>query len=308
MSEGNEGSGPATLRVLVVDDDPVASEIILDYLEDLDEAQEVRTAHDGQEGWEILQAAPGAFDVVLLDRHMPRMDGMQLLRLIRGDTRLEALPVIMQTAAADHREVLEGIQAGAYYYLTKPFRKEMLRSIVRAAASDYHRVRRLREELQKQFGVLGLLRVGTFEFRTIAEALDLGAFLAKAFPDPQRAVVGLSELLVNAVEHGNLEITYQEKGALEAAGAWAAEVERRLQLPDLGARVATAVLERSPAGVRVTVHDQGKGFDPAPYLRVEPTRLFDTHGRGILMAKAMSFDELEYRDGGREVVATMMGR
>ena len=72
--------------------------------------------------------------------------------------------------------------------------------------------------------------------------------------------------------------------------------------------VATAVLERSPAGVRVTVRDQGKGFDPAPFLRVEPTRLFDTHGRGILMAKAMSFDELEYRDGGREVVATMMGR
>jgi CheY-like chemotaxis protein len=308
VSELSVGSGPATLRILVVDDDPFATEIILDYLEGLGGSQEVRTGHDGQEGWEILQSDPESFDVVLLDRHMPRMDGMHLLRLIRGDARLEALPVIMQTAAADHREVLEGIQAGAYYYLTKPFRKEMLRSIVRAAVSDYHRVRKLREELRKQFGVLGLMQVGTFVFRTIPEALDLGAFLAKAFPDPQRAVVGLSELLVNAVEHGNLEIGYQEKGALDAAGAWAAEVERRLQSPELGARVATAVLERLGGSVKVTVRDQGRGFDPVPFLRVEPSRLFDTHGRGILMAKAMSFDELEYRDGGREVVAVMLGR
>lgn len=290
-------------RVLVVDDDPIAVEIILEYLDGMQ--VEATTAHDGQAGWETLESHPGEFDVILLDRMMPRLNGIQLLQRIRADERFEALPVIMQTSAADQREVLEGIQAGAYYYLTKPFRKEMLRSIVRAAASDFARVKGLREELRKQVGVLNLLRAGRFEFRTLTEAMDLGAFLARAFPDPDRVLVGLSELLVNAVEHGNLELSYDDKGRLEEQGGWRDEIERRLGDPVLGTRIGVAELERRPDGVVVTIRDQGKGFDPEPYLRVDPARLFDTHGRGILIAKTMSFDELEYRDRGREVVAAV---
>lgn len=293
------------MRVLVVDDDPIAVEIILEYLEGM--STEATIVHDGQAGWDTLESRPEDFDVVLLDRVMPRLGGIQLLQRIRADRRFEALPVIMQTSAADQREVLEGIQAGAYYYLTKPFRKEMLRSIVRAAVADFARVRRLRDELRKHAGVLGLMRAGTFEFRTLGEAMDLGAFLARAFPDPERVVVGLSELLVNAVEHGNLELGYDEKGALEEEGTWRQEIERRLGLPELGGRVAVAQLERGSDEVRVTIRDQGRGFDPEPYLHVDPQRLFDTHGRGILLARVMSFDRLEYRDHGREVVAAVRG-
>lgn len=290
-------------RVLVVDDDPIAVEIILEYLDGMH--VETTTAHDGQAGWEALVASPDGFDVVLLDRMMPRLNGIQLLQRIRADERFEALPVIMQTSAADQREVLEGIQAGAYYYLTKPFRKEMLRSIVRAAVTDYARVKTLREELRKQAGVLTLLRWGRFEFRTLTEAMDLGAFLARAFPDPERVLVGLSELLVNAVEHGNLELSYDDKGRLEELGSWREEIQNRLEDPRFRDRLAVAEIERGPGGVVVTIRDQGQGFDPEPYLRVDPARLFDTHGRGILIAKTMSFDEMEYRDRGREVVASV---
>ena len=290
-------------RVLVVDDDPIAVEIILEYLDGM--PVEITTAHDGQAGWEVLSAHPGEFDVILLDRMMPRLNGIQLLQRIRAEERFEALPVIMQTSAADQREVLEGLQAGAYYYLTKPFRKEMLRSIVRAAAADYARVKTLRDELRKQAGALNLLRIGRFEFRTMVEAMDLGAFLARAFPDPDRVLIGLSELLVNAVEHGNLELSYDDKGRLEEIGGWKGEIERRLADPALGVRVVVVELERRTESVTVTIRDQGRGFDPEPYLRVDPARLFDTHGRGILIAKTMSFDELEYRDCGREVVAVV---
>jgi anti-sigma regulatory factor (Ser/Thr protein kinase) len=171
--------------------------------------------------------------------------------------------------------------------------------------ADHARVRALREELRKQAGVLTLLRSGRFEFRTLAEAMDLGAFLARAFPDPERVLVGLSELLVNAVEHGNLELSYDDKGRLEEEGSWREEIQHRLEDSRFRERLAVAEIVRGHEGVAVTIRDQGQGFDPEPYLRVDPARLFDTHGRGILIAKTMSFDELEYRDHGREVVASV---
>ncbi len=73
------------IRVLVVDDDPIAVEIILEYLDGMQ--VEATTAHDGQAGWEALEARPGEFDVVLLDRMMPRLNGIQLLQRIRADVR-----------------------------------------------------------------------------------------------------------------------------------------------------------------------------------------------------------------------------
>ena len=53
-----------------------------------------------------------------------------------------------------------------------------------------------------------------------------------ACPDPEAVIIGLTELLVNAVEHGNLGITYEDKTALNAAGTWDTEVRRRLALPE----------------------------------------------------------------------------
>jgi anti-sigma regulatory factor (Ser/Thr protein kinase) len=147
------------------------------------------------------------------------------------------------------------------------------------------------------------MRTGTFEFRTPEEATDLGGFLAKACPDPERVVIGLSELLINAVEHGNLEISYEEKSDLMRAGRWSEEVRRRLEVERFAGRVATARFERDEGRMRIIICDQGPGFDPSPYLQIDPGRVFDSHGRGIAIANLLSFDEIRYRNGGREVEA-----
>ncbi len=62
---------------------------------------------------------------------------------------------------------------------------------------------------------------------------------------------------------------------------------------------------RDDEKIRITVRDQGLGFDWRPYLEPDLSRVFDTHGRGITIAKRLSFDELEYRDPGNVVVATI---
>jgi hypothetical protein len=136
--------------------------------------------------------------------------------------------------------------------------------------------------------------------------MGLGALLAKACPDPDRVVMGLSELLVNAIEHGNLEIGYEEKSRLLESQGWQAEVDRRLSLPEYTGRIAVVELERSSDAVVFKIHDQGRGFEPGPYLEIDPARVFDAHGRGIAMAKLLSFDELRYKNGGRCAVATVL--
>jgi len=110
--------------ILIVDDEEFNVDIIMDYLED--GGYNLETAYDGSEAWEKLQAEPEYFDVILLDRMMPNMNGMEVLLKIKEHPVLKTLPVILQTALAAKNEVLEGMQAGAYYYLTKPFEEAML--------------------------------------------------------------------------------------------------------------------------------------------------------------------------------------
>ena len=120
--------------ILVVDDEPLNLEIIAEFLEG--DAYRLEFAATGEEAWSLLEVPDSAYDLVVLDRMMPGMNGIELLKRIKADERLSHLPVIMQTAAAAPDQVREGLAAGAYYYLTKPYDPEALQTIVRAALDD----------------------------------------------------------------------------------------------------------------------------------------------------------------------------
>ena len=84
-----------------------------------------------------------------------------------------------------------------------------------------------------------------------------------------------------------------------------AEVQRRLSMPQYAGRQAEVRFERNGGDVHFTIRDCGDGFDWLRYFDIDPARAFDTHGRGILMARHFSFHALEYRGCGNEVVATI---
>jgi DNA-binding response OmpR family regulator len=290
--------------VLVVDDHALDRKLLTAYL--TPEGYDVDTASDGVEAWGKLNAEPERYDVVLLDRTMPRMDGMQLLTRMKEQEHLRMLPVIMQTALARRDHILEGIRAGAYYYLTKPYDVDMLKSVVRTAVADHQAYREMQMQVKKGFDSLRLLEKATFTFQTVEQARDIGALLANTCPDPPATVIGLTELLVNAVEHGNLGITYEDKSQLFATGGWKEEVQRRLALPENTSKRAEVSFERADGQLRFTIRDQGRGFDWQTYLQIDPQRAFDTHGRGIAMANRLSFSHIEYRGCGNEVVGTVI--
>jgi CheY-like chemotaxis protein/anti-sigma regulatory factor (Ser/Thr protein kinase) len=285
--------------VLVVDDEEFNLEIIGEYLEDYH--YDLHTAADGAEAWEMLEAAPESFDVILLDRMMPNMDGMEVLARVKAHPLLQSVPVIMQTAAAAKQDVIDGLRAGAYYYLTKPFDEEVLQSIVQTALEDHQRYTSLREQIRSGTQVLGLLKDAHFRLQSVDEARNLAAFLANACPEPEKVVTGLSELLLNAVEHGNLGITYAEKTVLNREGRWLEEVNQRLQLTEHQHKRVDVHFNNDGHLIRIRICDQGEGFDWEQYLEIDPARVYDNHGRGIAMARMLSFDNLEYLGCGNEV-------
>jgi anti-sigma regulatory factor (Ser/Thr protein kinase) len=176
---------------------------------------------------------------------------------------------------------------------------------VDTALGDYNAYRDLRREAEQASKTLRHLTQAEFSFRSPAEALDIATLLASACPDGQRVVVGLSELLLNAVEHGNLAITYDEKTALIADDRLHREVELRLQLPRFADRRVRVNFERGDGEIRFLIEDEGAGFDWRPFLQMEPERAFHNHGRGIAVATAMSFSRVEYQGRGNRVLAAV---
>lgn len=287
------------MHILVVDDEPFNREILAEVLDD--PAYRISVAEDGGQAWDRLTADGESFDLVLLDRMMPGMDGLEVLRRMKDTPRLRDLPVIMQTAAASPDQVREGIAAGAYYYLTKPFELETLLTIVRAALDDASQRTRLQQQLNDHAGSLALVVNARFEFRTLEEAQHLAVVIAGMCANTELVAMGLSELLINAVEHGNLGITFEEKTRLKEQDGWQEEVERRLGLPENLAKRAVLSVRRIEGGWEFEVCDEGEGFDWPRFLELAPERAFAPNGRGIALARQLAFSELEYLDGGRRV-------
>jgi DNA-binding response OmpR family regulator/anti-sigma regulatory factor (Ser/Thr protein kinase) len=287
------------VKILAVDDEAFNLDIMTYHLEEA--GFSVVQADDGDIALQKLATTPD-IDVIILDRMMPRMSGMEVLEKIKKVAELKNIPVIMQTAAAATRQILQGIEAGVYYYLTKPYEDIMLVSIIKAALKDTEHMRELRREVLEHYRIMGNLDHACFRFRTLEEAQNLAYFIANCFPDPKSVICGLSEIMTNAVEHGNLGIGYDEKTDLLQKGAWAEEVRKRLALPENLQKYAILTFETGATDIRVTIKDQGDGFDWKNYLEMSPERATDPNGRGIATAITKSFSSVEYRGCGNEVV------
>jgi CheY-like chemotaxis protein/anti-sigma regulatory factor (Ser/Thr protein kinase) len=291
-------------RILVVDDEPFNLDIVSEYLDEMD--FDLLLADSGEFAWQALCKPDSQFDLILLDRMMPGLDGITLLKRIKADERLRGIPVIMQTAATSPEQVREGLAAGAFYYLTKPFEGEALQTIIRTALDDLRVRRELNANLADHARAMGMLSSAEFFIQTLDEAHKLASFAAMLGPQPDVLAMGLSELLVNGIEHGNLGIDFAEKSRLREADCWETEVERRLILPENRDKRVRLRVRREDARWCFEIHDDGVGFDWRRFLEFDPERAFAPNGRGIALSKQISFASLTYLPPGNEVVATVL--
>lgn len=259
------------------------------------------TAENGLDAWEVLQKNCDV-SVVVLDRIMPKMDGIAFTKRLKADRERSDIPVIMQTAAKKKQEILEGIQAGVYYYLTKPYDREILLSVVGSACHGYEDLTNLRQDLGQIKGVMHLVEDFNFKFQSLEDAKTLSSVLASVFPNPEQTVLGISELLINAIEHGNLGVTYEEKTNLLNEDCWSTEIKRRMTLEKYRKKFVRVSLIRSHNELTLWIRDEGYGFDWREYLEISPERATHNHGRGIAMSKSLSFDTIQYIGRGNEVI------
>ena len=116
-------SNPTDLKFLVVDDFSTMRRIMRNLLKDLG----YHNADEAENGVAALQKLKsGRFDFVVSDVNMPNMNGFELLKTIRADANLKALPVLLVTAEAKREDIVSAAQAGASGYIVKPFTKATL--------------------------------------------------------------------------------------------------------------------------------------------------------------------------------------
>lgn len=131
-----EGQGPASIRILVVDDEPINQQVLRNHL--AEKGFHLTQAMNGAQAIEAIQNQP-PFDLVLLDVMMPRMSGYEVCRKIREKYLSSELPVIMVTAKDQLQDVVQGLSLGANDYLRKPFHKEELLARIDTQL-DLHRI------------------------------------------------------------------------------------------------------------------------------------------------------------------------
>ncbi|SDG30172.1 two-component system, chemotaxis family, sensor histidine kinase and response regulator WspE [Pseudomonas benzenivorans] len=115
IDRGGQVPGAARKRVLVVDDSLTVRELQRKLL--LNRGYQVAVAVDGMDGWNALRAEH--FDLLITDIDMPRMDGIELVTLLRRDHRLQSLPVMVVSYKDREEDRRRGLEAGADYYLAK---------------------------------------------------------------------------------------------------------------------------------------------------------------------------------------------
>ncbi|WP_346286771.1 ATP-binding protein [Zoogloea sp.] len=230
----------------------------------------------GEEALASLRAGRLGVEGVVVDAAvLPRCPGL-LLAL-----RATGVPLVLLLEVEDLAVLAEGVGLGVTG-VVKPASPQALRAALRLPG-----------------GEAVTPEGGTFPFRTLSEVASLSLLVAGLCPDPAAVQIALSELMINAVEHGNLGLGFNQKRELMAAGEWRNEVERLLLLPRNADRFAWLRVECRPREVRFLIRDLGAGFDPAPYLDLNAELSVEPYGRGIAIARMLAFPELVFLDGGR---------
>ena len=293
----------AAATILTVDDEDLVRKVLGEYLSRI--GYRVLEAGDGPAALEIMrQEKP---DLVLTDFAMAPMDGLELLERVKSEH--PDVAVIFFTGASSEELIIKAFKAGASDFIKKPFTLDKVKAVVYDA-------------LQCK-PVPGLERINlqalTFEHKRLEirsrPELIPGAIAQMLLSAPRilsearvrDAAAALYEVINNAVEYGNLEISAEEKAQALESGAYRALLDQKTTDPELGTRKVVLESVLDAAGLNFVIRGQGRGFDVESIRPGGDRGLAPGQERGLLLA-ALYADRLEFNEHGLEARLTMFKR
>jgi YesN/AraC family two-component response regulator len=285
------------MKILIVEDDFGSREFLYNLIKL--EGYDVEKACDGEEGIEVYHKYNP--DLVISDIQMPKMDGLEMLSRLR--TEKSDTIFIITTAFGSEDYAIEALRHGANNYLKKPIDKKSLLGLIK----KYKIIVDSRKLAKKAEGKV-IEKELRIEFETHFDHIpsivsQLISEISFKIDDSEKTNIelGLDELITNSVEHGNLEISYDEKVDASDSNTILDLYNERMSRPELAARKIIVDFKQKDNFAEWLITDQGKGFDwksiPDP---TKGAQLMELNGRGIFITNFL-FDEMEYLGEGNQV-------
>lgn len=290
--------------ILVVDDEEVIRNIIVSILE-VNQDYRLLTASNGKEA--LDKCAEEEIDLIFTDLRMPVMDGMTLLSELRN--RGDETPVVIVTAYGDREDVIRALRLGASNFLLKPNeikivlsladrilrvrQKAILEKMVFDYLIDEHQTYRIPSDLQYTLPLIDLITEKVVRIGICGQT------------DLMNLRIALDEALVNAIVHGNLEISSNEKGnTLKELIQFNDLVKERSQQEPFFNRMVDVQTRLTTQEATFSITDEGKGFDwKAIPTSFDDVNIFSSHGRGLILINAI-MHKVEFNEKGNQITMT----
>lgn len=289
-------------HVLLVDDDPAVLGMVSDALGHF--GINVHAFSEGGPALALLEDPDSPpIDMVLSDINMDGMDGFDVILRVKD---IQAnMPVVLMTGQASLEYAVRAMRMGAANLFQKPLAlKELVKNV-------FHLVEMHREFRLAQHGLKGLLKeTRHFSFR--CDELDIGSLVRHltdrlvpmGFASPANVDVismAFHEALVNALEHGNLELDSSMKSdVFSEKDPYTALRLQRLADEHFASRTVDVSMDSTPDRFVVTITDQGPGFDTSRVAYAAEDSLHKLTGRGLAMIQ-MVMDEVTFNESGNQI-------
>ncbi|TWU33001.1 response regulator [Novipirellula artificiosorum] len=289
------------VRVLVVDDSATQRCLLQSILKPA--GYQIDTASDGVEALAYVKEHPP--QLVVTDLKMPHMDGLQLVREI-SQLQLN-VPVILTTAAGSEMVAAEALHAGAASYVPKAGLGRLLLTTVR-------RILELHKATQQNQSLADCLSSMTIEWKLTNDQSLVPNLIGRVESileevanydqgQQMQIAMALDEAIVNAIVHGNLEVS-SDLRRIDDGQPYLDKIKERIAMKPYCDRRVVFRLQVSRNQATFTIRDQGPGFcleDVAD--ATDPANLEKEGGRGLLLINTF-MDEVQHHGGGTEIVMT----
>jgi response regulator RpfG family c-di-GMP phosphodiesterase len=240
--------------------------------------------------------------MIILDGNFPQKQLTDFVEFLEKDHDFSKIPVIINGASKDNADILENLKSTYHYILPHFLEPHIQTSMIKSVANDINEKKQKTKEFESIFTSMQYIENCTLKIKTLDDVTNVSDFIAKLHPNAEKVFLGISEILINSVEHGNLNIDYETKSQLISTGNWVDEINRRLTLDEHKHKQVIINISNTDTKLSCHIIDQGTGFNWKNFTannNQNPSTT--THGRGIALASALSIDEIEYIGCGNEV-------